>query len=227
MAQNSFFDVSKIDQQAGQVDADLRWFALEGRRFGDTAPLPLKVQVTSGGDDWQRGWTKGAQSYARKLGPGERRRFNENSANPLTIDAAALPVANRAAIRESGALKKVALVGPVVDDLDAPLDSEEARAYGFHRLPEAVKAHYRQRVDGKWQIPIQAEPPGEFLATPEQVDQLLKHSDFVTQVGNARRLLVEEGAEALEEELGNFVGGSAGPGPGAGSPAASEPDSKS
>jgi len=223
----TFFDLEKVEAQADQVDVDERWFPLEGRRFGDTASLPLKVKVASGGEAWQRGWTKGAQAYAKGLSPSERRRFNENATNPLTIDAPALPRANRAAIRESGALLAVALVGPIIDDPDGPLPPDVAEAYGMKSLPKEIRELYRLMTDGRWMIPVQVDPPEAFVASAEQIDRLLKYPDFVNQVGNCRRLLVEEGAEGLEEELGNFVGGSGTPDGGPGSPEASEPASKS
>jgi hypothetical protein len=218
------FNLDQVERQSAEVDQDERWFVLEGRRFGDTSPMPLKVKVRSGGDKWQRGWTKGAQAYAKDLSPSARREFDRGSGNPLTINPDALPRANRAALRESGALLAVAVVGPELDDLDHPMTAAQEKIYGFKKLPASIRPHYLKRTDGKWAIPVQAEPPAEFRASDEQVSHLHKYPEFVNGVGRARQLLVEEGKESLEDELGNFVAGSGGAAGGAASPSPSEKD---
>ncbi len=209
MSMGKLFNIEEIEQAAKAVDREERWFALEGRRFGEHSPMPLKVKVHSGGEAWTRSWTKGAQDYAKSLSPSERRRFAENSANPLTMDADALVKANRAAIRGSGMLVAVALVGPVVGDVDEKLDPVVAKSYGFDKLPASVRALYERMADGTWAIPLQAEPPQEFVASDEQVHRLLAFPDFVNQVANCRRILVDESLESEEEALGNSAGGSA------------------
>lgn len=192
-----------VESGAKKVDTEERWFALEGRRFGQYAEMPLKVKVRSGGEAWSRAWTRGAQDYSKDLSPGARRRFAESSANPLTMEADALVKANRSAIRGSGALLAVAACGPVVDDPSKPLSPKLAKIYGSETLSASAQAAYQRRPDGLYEIPVSSDPPEEFVATDDQVFRLLAFPDFVNQVANARRMLVEESAEVLEEELGN------------------------
>lgn len=214
MAEKNLFDVEELERRADALQEEQRWFELEGRVFGDTSPRPLKVLVTSGGDAWSRGWTRGCQEYARRLSPAARRRFHENAQSPLTIDSDALPQATRSAIRESGALLKVAFVGPILQSLEAPLGKDLAAAYGIDKLPADVAALYVRQPDGTYKIPAQTAPPAIWTATSDQVFRLLKYPDFVNQVANARRLLVDEELEDEEDALGNSGGGSGTPGPG-------------
>lgn len=211
MARKNLFDVEAIERQARAVDDDVRWFALEGRQFGETSPIPLKVKVATGGDAWGRGWTKGMQDFARGLSPKKKKAFNVSATNPLLIDTAALEKANRKAIAESGALLMVAMVGHPLEDPNAPLPTHLQALYGGEKLPAEVREAYRLRDDGMWEIPLQAEPPAALIAAPEQVQRLMAFREFVNQVGGARRELVEDAAEDEETELGNLPGGSGGP----------------
>lgn len=205
----NLFDVDKTLAHAESVERDTRWYPLEGRYFGELSPTPLKVLVTGGGEAWGRAWTEGAQSYAKRLSPSARKAFNKNATNPLTINPDALPPANRRAIEKSGALLRVALLGPELKDPDN-LPQEVQDAYGMKKLPPAVRRLYVLGSDGYWRIPLQADPPAEFVATDEQVHRLMANNMFVNQVAEARRLLLEEGEESEESERGNSEGGSAG-----------------
>ncbi len=198
----SKFDIDKLEQNAKAIEREVRWFPLEGRRFGEHSPMPLKIKISSGGEEWARCWNKGAQAYAKDLSPSERRRFGENAANPLTMDAEALLRANRAAIRGSGMLAAVALVGPVVDDPSKPLSPEYHDVFGAS-LPSEVVAKYKRRSDGMSSYPLQSDPPEDWIASDDQIHRLLAYPDFVNQVANFRRILVDEGAEGEAEALGN------------------------
>lgn len=205
------FKVDSIEKRAEDAQREVRWFPCTGKVFGDQSPTPLKMQVRAGGEKWNRAWTAGMQEYAKGLPSGKRRRFNQNAQNPMTIDAEALVAANRAAIRESGVLVAVAACGPIVEFLDQPLPPDVGKAYAFSDgvLPEALRALYRRRADGWYEIPVQTAPPEVLLLDAGDVDRLLKFPDFVNQVAEFRRQLVDEDAEGEEEELGNSASGSA------------------
>lgn len=203
----------RIEANAEAVSRDEGWFALKSLAFGPQSPTPLKVKVANNNSAWRRGWTMGCQSYAKDLTAAGRRRFSENCQNPMTIDSDALPKANRAAIRESGALLEVAVIGPILDDLDAPLPRDIQKTYEIESemLPESLKKLYVRRPDGRYAIPLSTEPPAEWLCTDDQVYRLLKFDDFVNDIGEAHRLLVEEGSRALEDDIQNLQSGSGTP----------------
>lgn len=216
--------VDRIEQHAQRLEDEESWFELKSRAFGRDSVCPLKILVSHCGQKWQRAWNNGLQSYRRQLSKGKKRQFDDVSKNPLALPPDTLAVANLRAVEESGALVKVALVGPVLDRPSARLTTEQRKNYEIagERLPEHIQDLYERSEDGLYRIPIQTEPPPEWVVPEDEVGRLLKWSTFVNEVGEAHVRLVDEGSEGMEDEMGNSSAGSGGAEPGETSPSPSE-----
>lgn len=213
----NLIDVDAFKARQSMVDEATRWFAFEGPVLGEQSPTPLAVKLFSGGKKWGAGWTKGMQSYVASLPAGQRRKFNEKDAKSyLTLPPDCLEMANRAAIRHSGAVLAVKLVGPVLSDPAADLPADVVRAYKFRfqRLPEDLAAMYRLKDDGTYAIPLQTEPHPLFRASAEQILVLMGLREFVNDIGTFHVQLTSEETENEEGDLANLDDGSDTAGPG-------------
>ncbi len=204
------FDLSLLKEIQEEVGADTGWFALDGRAFGKSGKHPLKVKVGTGGEAWNTGFNEGCQQYARGLpNDGARRVFAKNCENPATMDRPSLIVASRQGIKTSDALKVVAWVGPRFAGKDPADSSRQFEAYLKGDAPVVINGHTMDMPDdarkyfvmepgGEWSVPIESEPPFDWVAPENAVKHLKTDADFVIQVGSFRRRLEDEGQDDPE-----------------------------
>lgn len=202
------FPLGTVQGNAQKALMDVWWFLFEGKAFGDQSNCPLKVRLSTGAEDWSKKWTDGSSEYARRLPPGERKRFVQSAQAAITTDSAAITYASRYAIRETGIIKGVSPVFPLVQDVEKELLLADQKVFGWKTLPAELAALYRQRSDGRWGLPIQVAPPEIYLATPDAINKLLAFEDFISQVAAHRMTLSQERVEIEEEELENLALGS-------------------
>ena len=212
----SSFRVETVLATKESVDQETTWTALEGRVFGLEGHYPLKIFIGTGGDKWQPAWQSGCQKYAKRLKTRKRKaEFAEECMNPAIMPQAALSMANRRGIERSGCLKKVSWRGPEFkseSDLDDWISGKSE--YLIDEDPCDVPDDIRRLYvfdDGIWRVQVTTEPPEEWLATAEQIGQLLEVDVFNDQVGGARRVLEEDGGD-LEDE-GDLKNSGSGPAP--------------
>lgn len=186
------------------VDQDRTWTGLEGRIFGAEGPYPLKIYVGTGSEHWTTGWQEGADQFSRRLKSRKKKqRFAEQCMNPAIMPQEALAMANKKGIERSGCLLKVAWRGPEFkseSDLKTWVSGESEYLLGDEpcAVPKDVLKLYVLE-DKVWRVPISTEPPAEWLATKEQIKSLMEEDLFNVQVGNARRVLEEDGSDGEDE----------------------------
>lgn len=225
----SGFVLQAVTEAAKKVDEDVAYFLLEGRKYGEPSGYALKVQVSTGGVAWNRGFVAGCKKYSKRLNGAARRRFNLESQNALTMDPEALAIGNRSAIEESQCLKIVCWVGPVFEEQEEfdRWARNQAKVFVPGQLdkivmPENGKELFKMTSEGQVMIPVQENVPEEWRADSDQVKRLMTFDDFNIQVGNCRRILEDEGIDADEDDRGNLPLGPSTARPGSPSPTASE-----
>lgn len=200
------FKLGIVQEAKETLDRDVAWFPCEGRVLASEA-YPLKIQVGTDSENWNRAWQDGLEEYSKGLKNARARKdFAEQCKNPILIKGKALEIANRSAINGSAALKAVAWTGPTLsrEDLDGWFaGTTEVLVNGEPQpAPASLKpADFARQPDGKFMLPIAADPPQEWLATKSDLDRLMDMPLFINAVGNFRRILEDEGSAEEAEEL--------------------------
>lgn len=210
----SQFRIDLVRKAQETVDDDKAWIALEGRKFGPESNYPLKIYITTQGEQWDTAWQEGCEKYAEGMSSRKRRKFAQQCTNPATMPRKALSTANRNAIKKSGCLMHVSWIGPTWGDreeLDAWASGKrELLIVGDDKAiepPKDAAEVYELNEAGRWVYPISSDTPEAWHADDKQIDYFFSVDAFNLQVGNFRREFEEEGSDDEARDLGNLPDG--------------------
>ncbi len=220
------FDAKAIARTVSALSDQPFWLPMSGALFGPRSARPLKIELRYVGRDWEKCFQESAAQHRRELPRKDQADFDKISGNPLLLPSHIFLRATRLAINRTPVLSRLGYCGhPLTrSELEGEVPGIVAQVYEWAdgRVPDEVRPFYSERdADSRFVIPVDQIPPS-FLASDEQVQEMLEMDEFVREIGNLYAGITEEGVERQRAEMGNLPTGSGTPESGPGSPQTSD-----